>query len=66
MSYRLIQKLLYINIIILSNGGYMREVTILVKNNDIEEKLREMNKNGINITLWFYEQVRKYDLNSGK
>lgn len=40
----------------------MREVTIIVKDDEVERKLRQMNEAGISISLWFMNSVREYDL----
>lgn len=62
MSYSLIQKLLDINIIILSKGFIiMREVRFLIKQKEIEKLLEKMNKQGINLTQWFIQKVLEYD-----
>ena len=37
-----------------------REVTIQVKQKEVMKKLEEMSKQGINLTLWFYQKVLEH------
>lgn len=40
----------------------MREVTIIVRDEEVEEKLKQMNEAGISISQWFMNSVLKYDI----
>lgn len=39
----------------------MREVVILIKQREVEKKLEEMSKQGVNITQWFIKHVLEYE-----
>ena len=40
----------------------MREVTIIVRDEEVEEKLKRMNEAGIGISQWFMNSVLKYNI----
>lgn len=40
----------------------MREVTIIVRDEEVEEKLKQMNEAGIGISQWFMNSVLKYNI----
>jgi hypothetical protein len=37
-----------------------REVTIQIKQKEVMKKLEEMSKQGVNLTLWFYQKVLEH------
>ena len=40
----------------------MREVTIIVRDEEVEEKLKRMNEAGISISQWFMNSVLKFKI----
>ena len=43
-----------------------REVTIQIKQKEVMKKLEEMSKQGVNLTLWFYQKVLEHKVQKKK